>query len=212
MQDAASVHHTLCKHVVHPSCPGQGVAGKAGDLGTPRLHAVPMPNPPPRQSTRRPPPPLFSGRSGARSRFPARGIFKQLLPALGRWHQQPGLEPGIRRECGKRLAGGQGRRGWSIPDRERRGQPKRDGGLDGRMAEGMDEQDGQEPTAPHHCDTGVYPRDSARVPPSLPRAWQSSATFTSQPFPTTAPPRSPRITPAAAARSQRRPARPQRAG
>lgn len=61
------------------------------------------------------PPPCFSRRSGARSCFPGLGIFKQLLPALGRWHQRLGLEPEIR-ECGKRLVGDQGQRCWSIPE------------------------------------------------------------------------------------------------
>lgn len=98
----------LCKYKVHPSHPGRGVAGKAGDLGTPKLHAdtpPPMPNPP---SLADNPPPRFLRE--VRGQVPASRVWGYLSSCsqhFGRWHRQPRLEPGIR-ECGKRLAGGPG--------------------------------------------------------------------------------------------------------
>lgn len=101
MQDAASVHHTLCKHEVHPSCPGQGVAGKAGDLGTPRLHAVPMPNPPPRQSTRRPPLLFSPGGQGPGPASRHGGYLSSCSQHLGGGISSPGWSLGLGGSVGK---------------------------------------------------------------------------------------------------------------
>lgn len=60
------------------------------------------------------------------------------------------------------------------------------------MTGGMREE--QKPTAPHPRDSGVEPQDSSQAAPSLPRARQGSATFTSQPSPSAAPWR-PHVTP-----------------
>lgn len=211
MQDAASVHQILCKHGVHPSCPGQGVADKAADLGTARPHAVP-----PRQ-THRPggapaTPPSFSGRSGARSCFPSSGIFKQLLPAPGRWHQSRGWSPGLG-SVGKGCR--EARDGEAGASQIQSGQPKRDGGrmdewTEGWLAGWRDERTGTNTSSSlrHH-------RAPTRLRPSVSIPATSLAGLSDLHLAAVShhgPPPQPRITPAAAARSRRRPARPQRAG
>lgn len=85
----------LCKYKVHPSHPGRGVAGKAGDLGTPKLHAdTPPPHAKPTIPCRQPATPVSPGGQGSGPCFQGLGIFKQLLPAL--WEVASAAKAGAR--------------------------------------------------------------------------------------------------------------------
>lgn len=199
MQDAARAHQTPLQ-IQSPSIPPWTRGGRQsrglGDTQTPCWHPPPMPNPP---SLAENPPPRFLRE--VRGQVPASRVWGYLSSCsqhFGRWHRQPRLEPGIR-ECGKRLAGG--------PETEKLQHPRpggkrttKKGWKDGwvkRMERSQQLIIAATPVRPrkslpkhlHPChELGRAQRHSppSRFPPR--------------------PPRSPRITPAAAARSWRCPA------
>lgn len=161
----------LCKRGIPPIPPWMRGGRRGKGLGDTRAACCPH---------AKPTGPGICGRSGARAPLPGSGIFKQLLPALGRWHQEPGI-----RECGKRLAGGPGWRGWSIPalGAER---PTEKGWLDGWTKGWMNRMDRSQQLLIAATPARSHEILPERLHPCHELGGAQPA-ITSKPFPTTAP-------------------------